>query len=169
MDVAPLSEDENAPPKNTTQLVATIKALLDPATWIKPLDDGQKELTTNLPDSPGPCSPFRPLSPPPTPTQDVPLSVDVNENDQLPTMMMSTTANPLTKCKRVTFAPEVIDLAEETQEVVAIFESEQPEQSETTAVALGRVSMTEMVVSHCALALVMLVATVIYNWSLIAQ
>ncbi len=84
-------------------------------------------------------------------------------------MMMSTTANPLTKCKRVTFAPEVIDLAEETQEVVAIFESEQPEQSETTAVALGRVSMTEMVVSHCALALVMLVATVIYNWSLIAQ
>ena len=169
MDVAPLSEDENAPPKNTTQLVATIKALLDPATWIKPLDDGQQELTTNLPDSPGPCSPFRPLSPPPTPTQDVPLSVDVNENDQLPTMMMSTTANPLTKCKRVTFAPEVIDLAEETQEVVAIFESEQPEQSETTAVALGRVSMTEMVVSHCALALVMLVATVIYNWSLIAQ
>ena len=28
MDVAPLSEDENAPPKNTTQLVATIKACL---------------------------------------------------------------------------------------------------------------------------------------------
>ena len=169
-DVTPSPEDENALPKNTSQLLGTIQSLLDPATWIETKDeqnDNQQELSNILPDSPGSCSPFRPLSPPPTPTDDVPLSVDVNENenDQLPPVMTI----PLTKSKRVTFAPEVIlveepqEVADDIVEVALVVPQEQP--SDPSLVLAVKVSWTEMIVSHGALALVFLVAAIIYNWS----
>ena len=137
-----------------------MRVLLDPATLSNTRSD------TLLSSSPEPSNPpTPPLTPTPSPSGSFlipfelinPLSIDVNENDQ------AGKQSPLSKSKRVTFAPEIVVEDVEIEESVLQAPPDLlPTMNDLKDIV--KVSWTELWLSHSALALVLMAATAFYHW-----
>ena len=148
-------------PDTLGRLLETVRILLDPTTLtnIQPIHDPESSLST---------PPTPPQTPSPSRTNQLAIScdsihpVDVNENDEA-----VEPANPL-KSKRVTFADELVISVFETRErqlmIPSVSTDRQSDSNDHTVQVLSQLSSNEVLLSHGALLVVMLVAFVFYYW-----